>query len=300
VVALGGIISSTVGAAVSPLAEELQMPTFLVKSGTEVALTADSRFMFRTCLPAAPMDAAPVLQYAQEQGLTTVGVIVADYAWGQAFAGAVEATFEGSDVDYGEIQVAPVPPDTDFTPFVRNMADAGAEMVVATGHPPGNAAILGLSADLIGDVPVTGAWVPPDLAVGQQVDVAVGRYADFACADYTGEEYADLAARYLEFSDNAMMSDDAVAGHGIVTMVAQAVGEVGDDPVAIAEYMHQTSFDLEGYAHTMSWTEWGELAEAQPIFFRITEGPAPEGLNEAGDWWLEVLTQSEPLEPYQP
>jgi hypothetical protein len=91
-----------------------------------------------------------------------------------------------------------------------------------------------------------------------------------------------------------------VAGHGIVTMVAQAVGEVGDDPVAIAEYMHQTSFDLEGYAHPMSWTEWGELAEAQPIFFRITEGPAPEGLNEAGDWWLEVLTQSEPLEPYQP
>jgi branched-chain amino acid transport system substrate-binding protein len=300
VVALGGIISSTVGAAVSPIAEELQMPTFLVKSGTEAALTADSRFMFRTCLPAAPMDAAPVLQYAQEQGLTNVGVIVADYAWGQAFAAAVETTFEGSGVDYGEIQVAPVPPDTDFTPFVRNMADAGAEMVAATGHPPGNAAILGLSADLIGDVPVTGAWVPPDLAVGQQVDVAVGRYADFACADYTSDGYAALAERYLAFSDNAFMSDDAVAGHGIVTMVAQAVGEVGDDRVAIAEYLHGQTFELEAYAHPMSWTEWGELAEAQPIFFRITEGPAPEGLNEAGDWWLEVLTQSEPLEPYQP
>lgn len=300
VVALGGVISSTVGAAISPLAEELQMPTFLIKSGTEAALTADSRFMFRTCLPAAPMDAAPVLQYAQEQGLTNVGVIVADYAWGQAFAGAVEATFEGSEVDYGEIQVAPPPPDTDFTPFVRNMADAGAQMVIATGHPPGNAAILGLSADLIGDVPVTGAWVPPDLAVGQQVDVAVGRYADFACADYTSDGYAALAERYLAFSENAMMSDDAVAGFGIVTMLAQAVGEVGDDPVAIAEYMHQTSFDLEGYAHPLSWTEWGELAEAQPIFFRITEGPAPEGLNEAGEWWLELLTQSAPLEPYQP
>ncbi|MGH8872128.1 MAG: ABC transporter substrate-binding protein, partial [Acidimicrobiia bacterium] len=254
VVALGGIISSTVGAAVSPVAEELQMPTFLIKSGTEVALTADSRYMFRTCLPAAPMDAGPVLQYAQEQGLTNVGVIVADYAWGQAFAAAVETTFEGSGVDYGEIQVAPVPPDTDFTPFVRNMADAGAEMVVATGHPPGNAAILGLSADLIGDVPVTGAWVPPDLAVGQQPDVAIGRSADFACADYSGDAYAALAERYFSFSENSFMSDDAVAGHGIVTMVAQAVGEVGDDPVAIAEYMHQNSFDLEGYAHTLSWT----------------------------------------------
>ena len=300
VVAIGGILSSTVGAAVSPVAEDLQMPTFLVKSGTEVALTQDSRFMFRTCLPAAPMDAAPVLQYAQEQGLTNVGVIVADYPWGQAFASAVEGTFEGSDVDYGEIQVAPVPPDTDFTPFVRAMADAGAEMVIATGHPPGNSAILGLSADLVGDVPVTGAWTPPDLAVGQQTDIAIGRYSDFACADYTSDGYAALAERYFAFSDNAFMSDDAVAGHGIVTMVAQAVGEVGDDPVAIAEYLHSNSFELEGYAHTMSWTEWGELAEAQPIFFQITEGPPPEGLNEAGDWWVEVLSQSEPLEPYVP
>ena len=300
VVAIGGILSSTVGAAVSPVAEDLQMPTFLVKSGTEVALTQDSRFMFRTCLPAAPMDAAPVLQYAEEQGLTNVGVIVADYPWGQAFAAAVEGTFEGSTVDYGQIQVAPVPPDTDFTPFVRAMADAGAEMVVATGHPPGNNAILGLSADLIGDVPVTGAWTPPDLAVGQQTDIAIGRYADFACADYTSEEYAGLATRYLEFSDNAFMSDDAVAGFGIVTMVADAVANAGDDPAAIAEYLHGQTYDLEGYAHPMSWTEWGELAESQPVFTRITAGPAPEGLNEAGDWWFEVLSQSEPLEPYVP
>ncbi len=300
VVAVGGIISSTVGAAVSPVAEELQMPTFLVKSGTEVALTADSRHMFRTCLPAAPMDAAPVLQYAQEQGLTNIGVIVADYAWGQAVAAAVETTFEGSGVDYGEIQVAPVPPDTDFTPYVRAMADAGAEMVMSTGHPPGSSAITTLVADLIGEVPVTGAWTPPDLVVGGLADVAIGRYSDFACADYLGDGYADLAARYLEFSDNAFMSDDAVAAHGIVTMVADAVANVGDDPAAIAEYLHGQTYELEGYAHPMSWTEWGELAQSQPIFFQIAEGPAPDGLNEAGDWWLELLSQSDPLEPYVP
>lgn len=300
VVAVGGPISSTVGAAVGPLAEEAQMPFFLIKSGTEAALTEDSRYTFRTCLPAAPMTAPPVLQYVQEQGLSTVGVIVADYAWGQSFRDAFVNTFEGSDIEYGEVQVAPVPPDTDFTPFVRAIADLDPGMVVATGHPPGNASILALSADLVGDVPVTGAWTPPDLAVGAQPDVAIGRYADFACADYTSDGYAALAERYLEFSDNALMSDDAVAGFGIVTMVAEAVGAVGDDPVAIAEYMHENSFDLEGYAHTMSWTEWGELAEAQPIFFQITEGPAPEGLNEAGDWWIDVLSQSDPLEPYVP
>lgn len=301
VVAVGGILSSGVAPTAAQLAERDQVPVFFVKAGTPVSLTQDTRFAFRTCLPAAPMDAAPVLQYAQEQNLTTVGVIVADYAWGQGFAAAVEDTFAGSGIDYGDIQVAPVPPDSDFTPFVRNMADAGAQMVIATGHPPGGPAIVGLSADLIGNVPVTGAWTPPDRSLAL-IDpaTAIGRFTDFACADYTSDGYADLATRYLAFSDNAFMSDDAVAAHGIVTMVAEAVGAVGDDPVAIDEYLHDNEFELEGYAHTMSWTDWGELAAAQPIFFGITEGPAPDGLNEAGDWWIEKLSQSEPLEPYVP
>jgi branched-chain amino acid transport system substrate-binding protein len=211
----------------------------------------------------------------------------------------MENTFEGSGIEY-TIEVAPVPPDTDFTPFVRAMADFGAELIVATGHPPGNAAIVNLSADLAGNVPVTGAWTPPDLVVGGLQDIAIGRYSDFSCADYFSDSYADLAKRYLAFSDNKFMSDDAVAGYAIVQMVAQAVGEVGDDPVAIAQYLHDNEFNMPGYAHPLSWTEWGELAESQPIFTIISEGPAPEGLNEAGDWWFELLTQSDPLEPYVP
>jgi branched-chain amino acid transport system substrate-binding protein len=300
-IAVGGIVSSGVAPTTAQMAESDEVPLFLVRAGTPAALTRESRFTFRTCLPAAPSDAAPVLQFAREQGIRTVGVIVADYAWGEAFATAVEETFDGSGIDYGEIQVAPVPSDTDFTPFLRKMAAAGVEMVIATGHPPGGAAIVGLSADLIGDVPVTGAWTPPDRSLALiDPETAIGRFTDFACADYTSDGYAALAQRYLDFSDNAFMSDDAVAGHGIVTMVAEAVGAVGDDPVAIAEYLHGNEFDLEGYAYTMSWTEWGEQAAAEPIFFGITEGPAPDGLNEAGDWWIEVLSQSDPLEPYEP
>ena len=112
------------------------------------------------------MVAELVLQYAQAQGITNVGVIVADYAWGQAVKSAVENTFAGSGVDIGEVQVAPVPPTTDFTPFVRAVADAGAEMIMATGHPPGNGSIVTLSADLAGNVPVTGAWTPPNTVIG--------------------------------------------------------------------------------------------------------------------------------------
>jgi branched-chain amino acid transport system substrate-binding protein len=298
VVAVGGVISSGVGVPTAGLAEELQMPLFMVKGGSDAILTTDSRYTFRTCLPAAPMDAGPILQYAQEQGLTKVGAIIADYAWGQAMKSALETTFEGADVEI-QIEVAPVPPDTDFTTYLRALTDFGAEMIVATGHPPGSGPITALSQDYL-DVPITGAWSPLSAVVGNLEAAAIGRYADFGCADYFGDEYQGMAKRYLAFSDLTFMEDDAVAGHGIVTMVADAVGAVGNDPVAIAEYLHGQTYDLEGYAHEMSWTEWGELAAAQPILVLITSGPAPEGLNEGGDWWVELLVHSEPLEPYVP
>jgi branched-chain amino acid transport system substrate-binding protein len=297
VVAIGGVISSGVAVPTAALAEELQVPLFMVKGGSDAVLTANSRFTFRTCLPAAPMDAGPVLQYAEEQGLTNVGAIIADYAWGQSIKGALETTFAGSDVTI-QIETAPVP-ETDFTTYLRSLQDFGAEMIVATGHPPGSGPITAQSSDFF-DVPVTGAWTPFSLVVGNLAEAAIGRYADFACADYLGSEYADLAGRYLELSDNTFMSDDAVASHGIVTMVADAVANAGDDPVAIAEYLHGQSFDLEGYAHEVSWTEWGELAAAQPILYVVSEGPAPEGVSEAGDWWVEQLVHSDPLEPYMP
>ncbi len=299
VVAVGGIISSGVGVPVGADAEKLHVPVFLVKSGDAAALTKESQYTFRTCLPAAPMVAQPILQYAKQQGFTKVGAIVADYPWGHSIQSALQDTFKGSGIDL-DIEVAPVPPNTDFTTYVRKMADFKAQLIVSTGHPPGTGAIVSLSADLAGNVPVTGAWTPPDLSVGGMKDTAIGRFSDFACADYTSDSYAQLAQRYLAFSSNKFMSDDAVAGYAIVKIIAEAAGAVGDDPTAVAGYVRSHTFNEPGYAHPLSWTAWGELAASAPIFYQITNGPAPAGLNKAGTWWLKVLSHSAPLTPYEP
>ncbi len=83
-------------------------------------------------------------------------------------------------------------------------------------------------------------------------------------------------------------------------MVAEAVAEVGDDPVAVAEYLHANTFDLPGYAFDMSWTEWGEMAEATEALVIIREQEPPEGVNPGAPWYPEVVLISEPLEPYVP
>jgi branched-chain amino acid transport system substrate-binding protein len=298
VVTVAGIISSDVGLATARIAEELETPLFLVKAGSEEILTRDSRYTFRTCIPSAPMVADPIVQYAEEQGLTRVGAIVADYAWGQAARAALEEAFADTGIEI-QIEVAPVP-ETDFTTYLRSLQEFDPELLVATGHPPGSGAITVQSLDLGMDIPVTGAYSPLAAVVSGAGDAAIGRYTDFDCADFASEEYQELAVRYLAMSDNTFMEDDAVAGYGIVQMVAEAVGEVGDDPVAIAEYLHANTFDLPGYPYEMSWTEWGEMAAAQPVFSIIGEGPAPEGVNEAGDWYPETLIVADPLEPYEP
>ena len=298
-VAIAGPISSDVGTATADLAEELEIPLFLVKAGSAAILTPDSRYTFRTCIPAAPMVATPVAQYAADEGLTSVGAIIADYGWGQSIREALETQFAELDGVTLTVEVAPVG-EQDFTTYLRALEEADPQLIVATGHPPGSGGITVQSADLGLDIPITGAWSPYAQVMSGVEDAGIDRYADFSCADYESDSYQDLARRYLAVSDNTFMEDDAVAGFGVVTMVAQAIGEVGDDPVDIAEYLHANSFDLEGYAFPMEWTEWGELANAQPIFSVVGAGPAPEGVNEAGDWYPVTLSQSDPLEPYQP
>jgi branched-chain amino acid transport system substrate-binding protein len=299
-VAIGGIVSSDIGLATATVAEEAQVPLFTVKAGAQDILTADSRYTFRSCLPAAPMVADPVVQYIQEQGITRVGAIIADYAWGQTFGAALEEAVGEVDGVELQVEVAPVP-EQDFTTYLRALEELDPELIVATGHPPGVGPITVQSADLGINVPVTGAWGILSAAMEGVGDTAFGRLADFDCADFFSEDYQELARRYLEFSDNEFMEDDAVAGYGIVQMVAQALGEVGDDPVAIAEYLHANSFELPGYAYDeLSWTEWGEIASATPVFTVMGEGPAPDGVNEAGEWYPKELSRSEPLEPFMP
>jgi len=299
VVAVGGTISSGVGLATSLVAEEARIPLFLSKAGSSAILTTDSRYTFRTCLPAAPMIALPWAQYATEQGYTKVGAIIADYAWGQSFKSAAEEAFGAIPEIELQVEVAPVP-EQDFTTYLRSLDEFGPDLILATGHPPGTGPILVQAADLGFVANISGPSASLSAVLEGVGDTAIGRYVDYSCADYFSDSYADLAKRYIAASGNGFMEDDAVAGFGVVTMLADAVSNVGDDPAAIAEYLRGQTYTLDGMASPVSWTEWGELATSQLLLVEVGEGPAPDGLNEAGSWWPEKLFLSDPLEPFVP
>jgi branched-chain amino acid transport system substrate-binding protein len=298
VVAIAGTISSGVGAATAGLAEENQVPLFLSKAGSDALLTADSRYTFRTCLPAGPMLAVPWAQYANDQGFTKVGQMIADYAWGQSFLAASEPVFADAGIEL-QSEVAPVP-EQDFTTYLRALDEFGPELILATGHPPGSGPILAQAADLGLDVNVAGPGSSMTAVLEAAGDTAIGRYADHSCANYFSDDYAELATRYVAETGLGFMEDDAVAMYAVVNAVADAVTNVGDDPAAMAEYLHGQSYTSPGMAFPLAWTEWGELAQAQMVLVSVNGGPPPAGLNEAGDWWLDELFTSDPLEPYVP
>jgi branched-chain amino acid transport system substrate-binding protein len=299
VAAVGGIIGSPIALATSRLAEESRVPLFLVKAGNNEILTRSSRYTFRTCLPAAAMVATSVVQLAQRRGLRRVGVMIADYAWGQSFKSSLEAQARRApNIDFN-IQVAPLP-TTNFTPYLRSMTDA--QLLVATGHPPGAGAILAQAQQLGIRVPVVGAYSPYSLTVRNAGTAAFGVWSDFKCMATATRPYKALAKRYLRaFPQNGFFEDDALAGYAYVKVVAEAIRRVGVNRQRIAAYVHANTFRIPGYAFPLRWTAWGELRGATVQFALLTRGPTPErGLNTAGNWWPRVLFKSQPLTPYRP
>jgi branched-chain amino acid transport system substrate-binding protein len=299
-VSVGGIIGSSIGLATTRLAEEAKIPLFLVKSGNNEILTQASRYTFRTCLPAAAMVAQSVVQFAQRRQITSVGVMIADYAWGQSFKSSLEDAAKAAPNVKFNVQVAPVP-TTNFTPYLRAFGDVS--LIVATGHPPGAPLVLAQAGQLGIRAPVLGADGPWSLTAKSAAAVAFGRYSDFKCMASASPAYKALAKRYLRaYPQNEFFEDDALAGYAYVKIVAQAIQNVGTSPQAIAAYVHRTTFNIPGYAWPLRWTQWGEMIGARPQFAVLTRGAPPQaGLNTASTtFWPRVLFKSPPLTPYRP
>lgn len=298
IVAAGGVISSDVGLAVSREAEALKVPLFLTMSGAHQILTRESRYTFRTCLPAAPTSMDYIAALIRERGYTRVGVIVADYAWGHAIRQSLERHVKSLPGVKMQIEVAPVP-ERDFTPYLRKLQALDPEIIVATGHPPGTAIITRQAIELGLKGPIIGPWYPTEFSVERVGELMFGRFVDYSCADFESASYQALGARYYA-ATKRLLDNNALSGYAIVKMVAESVAKGRSaDPKAVAQAIHAGRFQVDGYAWALSYTEWGEMKEAAPLLYTYEKGSAGK-INPTATWRPKVIYRSKTTQPYVP
>jgi branched-chain amino acid transport system substrate-binding protein len=299
VAAVGGILSSDVGLALSREAEQLRVPVFLNRAGSHLILQRSTRYTFRTCLVSSPMyvqSSAALVRYAKH---SRIGAVIADYGWGHSYRewlGRFTATIPGMQL---QLEVAPVA-TSDFTPYLRRIQGINPQFLDIGGHPPGNPALVRQAAELGMTQQMFGAANPPEAVMQRAGEAALGRYVDYTCADFTHPTFRRLAAQF-HGTYRRYFDDNAFSGYVTVKMVADAAKRANTtDPRQIADVIRRGRFAQPGYGWPLSYTEWGEMREARPFLFSLQRGEAPGGICPGCGWVQRLELRTPRLEPYAP
>jgi branched-chain amino acid transport system substrate-binding protein len=299
IVAAGGVISSDVGLAVSREAEVSRVPLFLTMSGADTILNLTSRYTFRTCLPAGPMNMDYIASLIKERNYSRIGVIVADYAWGHSIRESIERVIKPLPGLKVQIEVAPVP-ERDFTPYLRKFQDLNPELLIATGHPPGNVTIIRQAIEMGMKGQIIGSWYPTEFMVERVGESMFGQFVDYSCVDFEHPAYERLAEKY-HAAAKRLFDNNAFSGYAIVKMVAQVIADKkSTDPKVVAEAIRAGRFVIPGYGWPLSYTEWGEMKEAAPILYTYEKGTPPGNVNPGAKWRTKVIFRSKAVPPYAP
>lgn len=290
-VATTGAVSSDVGIRLNQTSLDLEVPHLLHMAGASEVITEDSQYIFRVGL-------VPSVTYVQAQAsafagdYSSIGAIIADYAWGRAVESAINEAFD-QDV---QIEVAPVG-ESDFRSYIRQL-DENVEMIVASGHPPGAVPIANQVREL-GYEPsvITGASAPPNLLAGGLTEAGRAGYTHPHNTDAYSQGFADVASRFAETHDNQFNTHTAY-GYVAGQLITEGLEQAGSaDPVALADAIRGIEFDTL-LSQPISYSEYGELDGMQVIYSRITtETPS---YDSDGSFSYEEVGRSDPLPALAP
>jgi len=300
VIAVVGLDSSGIAAAVVPEAEKYKVPVFFQTAGSPGLLTKSTRFAFRTCLPAAPMVVQAVAEFVQAKGIKSVASVVASYEWGlrvkEAYVNLV-GPMQGVTLQQEE---AP-PGERDFTAYLRKLQPINPELLSGLGHPPGVQTLIKQAVEIgLNSKYFIGAFASYPLYIDLIGEAAYNRVVEFSCIKWDSPEYIRIAQKFYQ-RHNKWMDMRAATGYVTAYMIANAIEKTrSTDPVDIANYIRSSRFEHPIFAWPLSYTEWGELKEATLYMVTLVKESPPSGVNPGANWWIEVIHKSSPLTPYVP
>jgi branched-chain amino acid transport system substrate-binding protein len=301
VVAVMGPVSSGIAITLAPEANKAKVPLLLHMAGSHRILTLDNRYVFRTCLPAAPMNVAPVAQFIKEQNLKNVANIIASYEWGFAMRDASDRLIKTIPGINYQLEEAPVG-EKDFTTYLRKIEPLKPDIIITMGHPPGGPTIVKQALELgLRPKYFIGSWMPVETwlaTLGEDRLIEAG-VLEFSCINFDVPEYRQIAEKF--YKETGMFFDlFAATGYLNVYHIADAIEKTRSaDPVKIAEYIRTSTFNHPILAWPFKYTEWGELAQVKMVLYTFERGD-PGPINPGAKWVPKIVFRSAPVEPYRP
>ncbi len=303
-VALGvhGVVGAVASAVTIPVAEEVIAPAripMLSPGSSSPGLTTvpDNDFLFRTTL--SDVEQGPILALvALQQGLTNVGLIYRNDAWGRGIAEAFETQWATTAAG-PLVSVAIDPGATTYVDAVRESASQGAEALVLLAFQPEQETVVRESIEngvydqfLFGP---TGRSLELLRGIGPEHLIGMGGTGPGAAqgtASATAWDAAFMAEfGYLPGTPYAKQAYDATVA---LALAAQAAGNV--DGVAIRDQLRAigaapgqivlagpgnvaaglravaegTDVDYEGAAQSLDWDANGDLSKGYVAIWRFT------------------------------
>lgn len=291
-----GPISSDVAIRTAQIAEESEVPLFLIEGGTHQAFTMESQYTFRAG-QTGPLklqaEAELVGEIVLDQmGIDEVGAIIADYSWGHNTRTLIEE-FYPDEVDV-HFEVAPVTED-DFSTYIRNLPDT--DVYTFQGHPPGHFNIVSQLYELGRDPELILATVmPPALMVSAlEQQVLPNKY--LLPVDAYTSRFEEFGTRWADEYDGPVYTQGA-KGYVNAMLLRAAIEEADSaDPGEIAAALHEVEVDTL-YAEPVQFTEWGQLTMQREVWHGFEF--EPPSYYPDGDFRLEEFFKTSVLESPSP
>jgi branched-chain amino acid transport system substrate-binding protein len=296
--ALTGPVLSNVGITVRQVAEEEQVPHIPNLAASANLLTKDTRYTFRLAGAATPWIARAIAGYIEENGWTSYGAIIADYAYGRSYQEAQEEFITSMDGLNSTTELGPPAPG-DFSSQLRQMPD-DIEFLDLAGHPIGIFDIAQQALELgLEPAAMTGPTIPSGQfysSLGD--DVVDAGLMTFPPVDVTDADYLEVANAYYE--DTGEFFDPFVSwGYETVNIIAQAAESEGAiDAQSIRDGISAIEYDTILSYPNVSYNEWGEIEETKLYGQQFTL-EAPEYYPE-GDYGFRNVFESEVYGPVDP
>ena len=288
-----GPVSSDVGLRTRRTAEDLKVPLVLHMAGSHRILPKHVRYCFRMGSHSAVTDMTSVTGFIEQEGFSNVGAIMADYEWGRSVETVIDELMpDGVNLTK---EIAPLGTD-DFTPFLRNMPD-DVDMLIASGHPPGQISIHNQAIELgLDPAATTGAGFPPAvLASGLGENAKT--FAHQHVSDPFKGAFVDVANRYREAKGKRFDTHHAY-GYASAKLIANAIEKADStDPTEIATAIRTNKFDTL-LANPIEYVKWGEMKNLVHMLSTF-EFEAPEYYPD-GKWRLKEAYRSDPLPAFDP